>query len=55
MLAGGVDLRTIKDVLGHSQISLTANLYTHLSPALRQDVAARLAAVLGVASEAAAG
>lgn len=48
MLAGGVDLRTIKDVLGHSQISLTANLYTHLSPALRQDAADRLAAVLAL-------
>jgi len=38
-LAAGVPLRTIMGVLGHSQISLTLNTYSHLSPALEQDAA----------------
>ncbi len=32
--------------LGHSQISLTANTYTHLRQAIQQEVAKRLDAVL---------
>jgi integrase len=46
LLAEGADLRTIMDVLGHSQISLTANLYTHLSEELRRDAAERMGAAL---------
>src|SRR5918998_9502 len=34
LLAAGVPPRTIMGVLGHSQISLTLNTYSHLSPAL---------------------
>ena len=34
------------DALGHSQISLTANLYTHLQPAMRREAALRMDAVL---------
>jgi site-specific recombinase XerD len=30
MLASGVDLRTVMEVLGHSQISTTANTYAHV-------------------------
>jgi len=48
LLAGGVPLRTIMGILGHSQISLTANTYTHLAPALERDAAAALDAVLAV-------
>ena len=29
MVAAGVDLHQVKQQLGHSQISLTANLYAH--------------------------
>jgi integrase len=39
LLAAGVPPRTIMGVLGHSQISLTLNTYSHLSPALEQDAA----------------
>jgi integrase len=39
LLAAGVPPRTIMGVLGHSQISLTLNTYSHLSPALERDAA----------------
>jgi len=32
MLAAGADLRTIMETLGHSQISVTADLYAHVLP-----------------------
>lgn len=47
LLGQGVDLRIIMEVLGHSQISLTANLYTHVLPVLKQDVADKMDALLG--------
>lgn len=47
LLAQGVDLKVIMGVLGHSQISLTANLYAHILPSLKKDIAARMDAVLG--------
>ena len=34
------------EILGHSQIGLTANLYTHLTPAMKKEAAARMDAVL---------
>jgi integrase len=42
LLAQGVDPRTIMETLGHSQISLTMNTYSHVLPALQADAAARL-------------
>lgn len=36
----------MQQVLAHSQISLTANLYTHVLPALLKDAAMRMDAVL---------
>lgn len=50
MLAGHVDLKTISDVLGHSQIGVTANLYAHLAPSLRREAANALDAALTVTS-----
>ena len=35
LLAQGVDPRTIMETLGHSQISLTLNTYSHVLPAFR--------------------
>ena len=34
------------EILGHSQISITMNLYSHMIPAMRQEVASRLDAIL---------
>jgi len=45
LLSQGVDPRTIMETLGHSQISLTLNTYSHVLPALRLEAAAKLDAV----------
>jgi len=37
------------DILGHSQISLTLNTYSHVMPALRTNAAEKMDAVLGPA------
>ena len=37
LLAQGVPLKVVSDILGHSQISTTADLYTHGLPSLRKE------------------
>jgi site-specific recombinase XerD len=46
LLAQGVSPRVVMETLGHSQISLTLNTYTHVLPALQRDAAVRMNAVL---------
>jgi integrase len=46
LLAQGVDPRTIMETLGHSQISLTLNTYSHVLPALQAEAAKKIDAVL---------
>jgi integrase len=42
LMAQGVHPRLVMDILGHSQISLTMNLYSHVIPAMQVEVAARM-------------
>lgn len=42
MLGAGVSLRTVADQLGHSTITVTANVYAHVSPEQRRDAAAAM-------------
>jgi integrase len=35
MLAQGVPLKVVSDILGHCRISTTADIYTHVLPALK--------------------
>jgi len=46
LLAQGVNPRMVMETLGHSQVSLTLNTYSHVLPALQQDVASKMDAVL---------
>ena len=39
LLAGGADLKTVSTALGHSTISVTADTYAHVSPAMLHDAA----------------
>jgi integrase len=47
LLAQGTDARTIMETLGHSQITLTMNTYSHVMPQLQRDAADRMDAVFG--------
>ena len=42
LLVQGVSPRVVMEVLGHSQISLTMNTYTHVLPELRRQAAVRM-------------
>jgi integrase len=46
MLAQGVPARRIMEVLGHSQIGVTMNLYSHVMPELNRDAADRMDEIL---------
>jgi len=45
-LAAGVELKVVSERLGHSQISVTADLYTHVSREVGRSAADRIAGVL---------
>ena len=46
LLAQGVNPRVVMETLGHSQVSLTLNTYSHVLPALQHDAAVRMNAIL---------
>jgi integrase len=46
LLVQGVAPRVVMEILGHSQISLTMNTYSHVLPALQREAAVRLEALL---------
>jgi integrase len=46
LLAQGVDPRTIMETLGHSQISLTLNTYSHVLPVLQEAAALKMNTIL---------
>lgn len=46
LLAQGVHPRTVMETLGHSQISLTLNTYSHVMPAVLRDAATKMDAIL---------
>ena len=46
LLAEGVPMRAVMDILGHSQMSTTADIYAHVLPEMRRDATEKVAAVL---------
>jgi integrase len=46
LLVQGVHPRIVMEILGHSQIAITMNLYSHVIPAMREEVATRLNQIL---------
>jgi integrase len=47
LLVQGVQPRVVMEILGHSQISITMDTYSHVMPTLQQDAASRMNALLG--------
>ena len=45
LFAQGCSLRLVMEILGHSQIAITANLYTHLLPEADREAARAMDAV----------
>jgi len=46
LLAQGVSPRVVMEILGHSQVALTLDTYSHVLPSLTAEAAARMAAIL---------
>ena len=46
MLAQGASLREVMEVLGHSSIQTTADIYLHILPQLRKETADRMETLL---------
>lgn len=49
-LALGIPARVVADMLGHSQVGLTLNVYSHVVPTMRREAADRLDAMFGMAA-----
>jgi integrase len=47
LLAQGVPMRAVMELLGHSNIGTTADIYSHVMPAMMRDVADKMDAILG--------
>ncbi|WP_074318765.1 site-specific integrase [Micromonospora cremea] len=46
LLAQGVPARVVMEILGHSQMSVTLNIYAHVAPEIEREAAARLEGAL---------
>ena len=46
MLAQDVNPKVMQEILGHRSLDVTMDLYSHLMPAAKKDVAARMDALL---------
>ncbi|OHX04604.1 tyrosine-type recombinase/integrase [Micromonospora sp. WMMB235] len=46
LLAQGVPARVVMEILGHSQISVTLNIYAHVAPEIAREAASRLEGAL---------
>src|SRR5207248_9165647 len=52
LLAQNVPARVVMEILGHSQIALTMNTYSHVAPEVSREAADRMARMLSRSAEA---
>src|SRR4029077_8942476 len=52
LLAQGLDLKVIQQILRHSTITITADLYAHVMMGAKRQAAARMDAMLGIPDQA---
>ncbi|WP_433289089.1 tyrosine-type recombinase/integrase [Micromonospora sp. CA-244673] len=45
-LAQGMPVRVVTEILGHSQINVTLNIYAHVAPEIAREAASRLEGAL---------
>jgi integrase len=51
LVSNGVPLKVVSDLLGHSSITLTANVYAHLAPSARAETARAFSGMLATTNE----
>ena len=48
LIQAGVPMKTVQEILGHSDYSTTANIYAHVTPQMRKDAANKIAEALAI-------
>jgi integrase len=51
LLESGVAMRVVQEVLGHSSRAVTADVYSHVTPAFKRQAARRAGRISGAGSE----
>jgi site-specific recombinase XerD len=51
LLEKGIHPKIVSDMLGHNQVGITLNLYSHVTPTMQKQAAEAMDALLGVASK----
>ncbi len=46
MLEAGVNIKIVQERLGHSSIAITGDVYSHVTPGMQDEAAARVAAIV---------
>jgi site-specific recombinase XerD len=46
LIAAGIHMKVVQEVLGHSSYAITADIYSHVSPAQQREAADKLAQAL---------
>jgi integrase len=42
LLAAKVDLKVVSELLGHSSVAITADIYTHVLPEMQQEIVEKM-------------
>src|SRR5713226_5501431 len=42
LLSMGINIKVVQEILGHSRISMTLDVYSHVLPGMQEDAAARI-------------